>query len=272
MSENTCPYLSFDSGISDDKVYAHRGDIFVCEDLFKNIEDIDKDDHILAKPKRPVLIISNDKYNKNLVKILPFSTKPGSDSNSNTSGRVIRVPGFNGNPNPSYIDVSQIFTINTYQLKVKLGHASQEIVDAAVAMHTLQNIEDSDSINTLVRIFMDKFPYAKIFNQLPYSQKNQSVNTQPSIVNNMYNPFEELYSSVKQVSYEELLSDIKHTLKYPESKDDAYKYYQEWLSMGTDLFRNKYGISKQQYISFRDKCVVMMLGKIPNFKKYDWST
>ena len=54
-------YLSFDTGIDDDRVYAHRGDIFICDDLFKSIDEIDKDDHILGKPSRPVIIISNDK-------------------------------------------------------------------------------------------------------------------------------------------------------------------------------------------------------------------
>ena len=151
-------YLSFDTGIDDDRVYAHRGDIFICDDLFKSIDEIDKDDHILGKPSRPVIIISNDNYNRNIVKVLPFSTKAGSDdANAISSGRVIRVPGINNNPNPSYIDVSQVFTINTYQLKIKLGHASQEIVDAAVAMHTLQNVADSTSINTLVKIFKDRY-------------------------------------------------------------------------------------------------------------------
>lgn len=71
-------YLSFDTGIDDDRVYAHRGDIFICDDLFKTIDEIDKDDHILGKPTRPVIIISNDCYNRNIVKVLPFSTKAGS--------------------------------------------------------------------------------------------------------------------------------------------------------------------------------------------------
>ena len=266
-------YLSFDTWIDDDTLYTHRGDIFSCDDLFKSIDEIDKDDHILGKPSRPVIIISNDNYNRNIVKVLPFSTKAGSDdANAISSGRVIRVPGINNNPNPSYIDVSQVFTINTYQLKIKLGHASQEIVDAAVAMHTLQNVADSTSINTLVKIFKDRYPKAQVFNQITPTQKNTTVNKQPSIVNNMYNPFEELYSTVTRVPYEELISEIKHTLKYPETKEDAYELYQEWLSIGTDLFRSKYGISRQQYIALRDKCVVKMLGKVPNFKKHDWST
>lgn len=266
-------YLSFDTGIDNDRIYIHRGDIFICEDLFKNIDEIDKYDHILGKPTRPVIVISNDTYNRNIVKVLPFSTKAGSDNvNAISSGRVIRVPGINNSPNPSYIDISQVFTINTYQLKIKLGHASQEIVDAAVAMHTLQNVADSTSINTLVKVFKDRYPKAQIFNQLESVQKPTYVNQQPCIVNNMYNPLEDIFSTVKRVPYEELITEVKNTLKYPETKEEAYELYQEWLQLGTDLFRNKYGISRQQYITLRDKCVIKMLGKIPNFKKHDWST
>lgn len=261
-------YLSFDTGIDDDRIYAHRGDIFICDNLFKPMDKLDKDDHILGKPTRPVIIISNDKFNRNVVKVLPFSTSPGSDdANAITSGRVIRVPGINNNPNPSYIDVSQVFTINTYQLKIKLGHASQEIVDAAVAMHTLQNIADHTSIDTLVKVFKDRYPDAQVFNQNIQFQNN-SHNV---IINNMFSPFEDMFSNVQQVSYQELIVQEKPVLKYPDNKDEAYTYYQEWLNMGTDLFRNKYGISRQQYISLRDKCVAKMLGKVPNFKKHDWS-
>ena len=56
-------YLSFNSGITHDRVFAHRGDIFVCTGVFKELDQIDKDDHILGKPSRPVLIISEDEYN-----------------------------------------------------------------------------------------------------------------------------------------------------------------------------------------------------------------
>lgn len=267
-------YLSFDTGIDNDRVYAHRGDIFICDNLFKDLDGLDKDDHILGKPTRPVIIISNDTYNRNIVKVLPFSTRAGSDDlNHVSSGRVIRVPGINNNPNPSFIDVSQVFTINTYQLKVKLGHASQEIVDAAVAMHTLQNIADSTSVNTLVKVFKDRYPKAQAFNTQPV-QKNNFVNPQQQqcAVNNMYNPFEECFSTVKRVPYEEIMKEVKPALEYPETKDDAYKLYQEWLTLGTDMFRNKYNISRQQYISLRDRCIGKMLGKVSNFKKHDWST
>lgn len=260
-------YLSFDKGITDDKIYAHRGDIFVCEGLFKPINEIDKDDHIIGKTNRPVLIISDDEYNQNIVKVLPFSSKSGSeDPNAISSSRMIKVPGINHNPNPTYIDVSQVFTINTYQLKIKLGHASQEIVDAAVALHTLQNV-NINSIGTLVKIFKDRYPSAQVFNRgvgYQYASYNGRVD-------NTKNPFEPLFADVKRVELDDLLMEVKSTLKEPVTKEDAYELYQEWLSMGTDLFRNKYGLSRQQYYSLRDKCVNKMLGKVANFKKYDWS-
>ncbi|MBP5565274.1 MAG: hypothetical protein J6X45_06100, partial [Lachnospiraceae bacterium] len=86
------------------------------------------------------------------------------------------------------------------------------------------------------------------------------------------NPFEMDFVDVKRVSEEELLNELKHTLKEPTNKDDAYELYQEWLNDGTDIFRYNYGLSKQKYIALRDKCVALMLGKVNNFKKYDWST
>lgn len=269
MMDNISSYLSFETGITNNKVFAHRGDIFICDGVFKEISEINKDDHILGKPTRPVLIISEDEYNKDIVKVLPFSSKPGSEnSNSVTSLRCIKVPGINNNPNPEYIDVSQIFTVNNYQLKVKIGEASQEIVDAAVALHTLQNVNEN-SMNTLIKIFKDRFPNAQAFKQGLINVRN--TNNKVSIIDNLRSPFETVFTDVKKVSLEELISDIKHTLKEPVNKNEAYQLYQEWLNMGTDLFRNKYGLSKQQYYSIRDKCVTMMLGKIANFKKYDWS-
>ena len=71
-------YLLFESGIDYNRVFAHRGDIFICEGLFKPMSDIEENDHIIAKPNRPVLIISDDIHNADIVKVLPFSTKAGS--------------------------------------------------------------------------------------------------------------------------------------------------------------------------------------------------
>lgn len=259
-------YLSFDTGITDDRIYAHRGDIFICSGLFKEIETLDKDDHILGKPSRPVLIISEDEYNRDIVKILAFSSKEGSGySDSINAYRSIRVPGFNNNPNPSFIDVSQVFTINAHQLKIKLGHASQEIVDAAVALHTLQNM-NQNSVGTMLKVMKDRFPNAQAFKQ------SNTIVTKTSTVNCISSPLTDVFTNVQRVSEEELLCEIKSTLKEPNTKDDAYTLYQEWLNLGTDVFRNKYGLTKQQYYSLRDKCVNKMLGKVSNFKKYDWST
>ena len=259
-------YLSFDTGITDDRIYAHRGDIFICSGLFKEIDTLDKDDHILGKPSRPVLIISEDEYNRDIVKVLAFSSKEGSGySDSINAYRSIRVPGVNNNPNPSFIDVSQVFTINTHQLKIKLGHASQEIVDAAVALHTLQNM-NQNSVGTMMKVMKDRFPNAQAFRQA------NAVATKTSTVNCISSPFTDVFTNVQRVSKEELLCEIKSTLKEPSTKDDAYILYQEWLNLGTDVFRNKYGLTKQQYYSLRDKCVNKMLGKVSNFKKYDWST
>lgn len=259
-------YLSFDTGITDDRIYAHRGDIFICSGLFKEIEKINKDDHILGKPSRPVLIISEDEYNRDIVKVLAFSSKEGSGySDSINAYRSIKVPGVNNSPNPSFIDVSQVFTINTHQLKIKLGHASQEIVDAAVALHTLQNM-NQNSVSTMLKVMKDRFPNAQAFRQA-----NTVVN-KTSTVNCISSPLTDVFTNVKRVSEEELLCEIKSTLKEPNTKDDAYALYQEWLNLGTDVFRNKYGLTKQQYYSLRDKCVNKMLGKVSNFKKYDWST
>ena len=259
-------YLSFDTGITDDRIYAHRGDIFICNGLFKEIETLDKDDHILGKPSRPVLIISEDEYNRDIVKVLAFSSKEGSGhSDSINAYRSIKVPGVNNNPNPSFIDVSQVFTINTHQLKIKLGHASQEIVDAAVALHTLQNM-NQNSVGTMMKVMKDRFPNAQAFRQA------NTIITKTSTVNCISSPFTDVFTNVQRVSEEELLCEVKSTLKEPNNKDDAYLLYQEWLTLGTDVFRNKYGLTKQQYYSLRDKCVSKMLGKVSNFKKYDWST
>lgn len=259
-------YLSFDTGIdTTDRIYAHRGDIFVCSGVFKELEGLDKDDHILAKPNRPVLIISEDEYNRDIVKILAFSTKESNEcKDAINSHRSVRVPGIHNNPNHSYIDVSQVFTINTHQLKTKLGTASQEIVDAAVALHTLQNI-NANSVDMMLKIMRDKFPDAPAF-------KNIDDERLPYSVDYTRCPYENTFADVQRVDLSELEKDQGEvTIKQPSNKEDAYELYQEWLVLGTDLFRNKYHLSKQSYVSLRDKCIGLMLGKISNFKKFDWS-
>lgn len=261
-------YLSFDTGIDNDRIFAHRGDIFICNGVFKEIDEKEKDDHILAKPTRPVLIISEDAYNRDIVKALAFSTKAGSDfQNAINSYRSIKVPGINGSQTPSYIDVSQVFTINTNQLRIKIGHASHEIVDAAVSLMTLQHV-NQNSIGTMFKIMKDRFPNASVFKQ----NNTESGTCQRNSSSIFRSPFEQEFVDVKQLTESELLCEIKHTLKEPVNKEDAYELYQEWLAEGTDVFRSNYGLSKQKYIALRDKCVNMMLGKVNNFKKFDWST
>ena len=265
MENSNASYFSFDSGINtSDRIYAHRGDIFVCSGVFKDLEEIDKDDHILAKPNRPVLIISNDEYNRDIVKILAFSTKEGTEhKDAINSYRSIKVPGIY-NSNHTYIDVSQVFTINTHQLKAKLGTASQEIVDAAVALNTLQNI-NANSINTMIQVMKDKYPDSPAFQ----TQKEECI---AYSIDNTRDPFEDVFTDVVRVPLEELNKPDEVVLNDPDTKEEAYELYQEWLILGTDLFRNKYHLSKQNYIAFRDKCVNKMLGKVSNFKKFDWST
>jgi len=48
----------------------------------------------------------------------------------------------------------------------KLGRASQEIVDAAVALHTLQNIANASSVNTIVKIFKDLYGHSFQYHQV----------------------------------------------------------------------------------------------------------
>ena len=257
--------IRFDSGITNNRIYAHRGDIFICTGLFKSIDEVDKDDHIICKPERPVLIISNDETNKNVVKVLPLSTKPGSANiNAVSSGRMIQIPGIGSSSSPSYIDVTQIFTVNTYQLKIKLAEADSRIVDAAVALLALQYIQDDNGVDTVVKMLKDYKPQAPVFNSSIF----ESNRTSTCIT---YNPYDDLFIPVKRVTEEELNSQTFDNIAYID-KDVAMVLYKEWLVVGTDVFRHKYGLTKQQYICTRDKCVKAMLGLVPNFKKYDWST
>jgi mRNA-degrading endonuclease toxin of MazEF toxin-antitoxin module len=261
-------FLEFDKGITNDRIFVHRGDIFITEGVFKdlNSETRDKDDHIIGKPTRPVLVISEDKYNQDVVKVLPFSSRAGSaEENRINSYRNIKVPGFGSDPTrPSYIDISQVFTINVYQLKVKLAHASQEIVDAAVALHTVMQM-NANSVGTMLSVIKDKFPQAQAFRQM-YSEKESKI-----IINNNRNPYDTVYTEVKQVTLEELENKKKYTIREYIDAEYAKQLYEEWKAFGTDLFRDKYGLSKQAYYAIRDKCVMQLLGKIAGFKKYDWS-
>ncbi len=261
----------FDSGITYDRVFAHRGDIFIGEGIFKSIKDKDREDHVICKENRPILIISDDQYNIHIVKALALSSKPGSDDPATiSSSRNIKIPNIQHNSNmSSYIDTSQIFTVNTYQLKVKIASVSQEIVDTAVAMSLFQNM-NRDSVPTIVRFIQEQYPYSNVFTQ-------QRKIDQYSHEDNTRNPNEQIFSSVQRVPLNELERELESSkteidLRIIKINDveEADKWYKEWQSLGTDLFRSKYHLSKQQYFTFRDRCINKMLGRVQGFKKYDW--
>ena len=261
-------YLSFDKGITQDRIFAHRGDIFICDGVFKELDSIERDDHIVAKPTRPILIISEDQYNQDVVKALTFSSKRGSDEQSAiNSYRSIKVPSVMGDGRPSFIDVSQVFTINAYQLKIKIGRASKEIVDAAVALHTLQNVNE-DSMNTMIKVLKDKFPDAQPF-QKPIVTTEKEVKY---TVNNMKSPSGLEFTDVVRVPLEELVKSTPiSSIKDPLDVEEAYRLYQDWLKYGTDPFKAKYGLTSQRYYTLKDKCVNLMLGRVSNFRRFDWS-
>ena len=178
------------------------------------------------------------------------------------------IKKYGENADLNYIDVSQVFTINTYQLRVKIGEASQAIVDAAVALHTLHSVND-DSMNTMIKVLKDKFPDAQPFQRVPI--ENIVQKEVKFTVNNMFSPSTEIFTDVTQVPLGELDAMEKAPIREPINKDEALRLYNDWLKMGTDPFRQKYGLTNQQYYALRDKCVAQLLGKVTNFKKFDWA-
>lgn len=264
-------YLSFDSGIAHNKVFAHRGDIFITEGVFKELDKIDRDDHIVAKPTRPVLVISEDEYNQDVVKVLTFSSKRGSNEQAAiNSYRSIKVPSVLGDGSSSFIDVSQVFTINVYQLKVKIGEASKAIVDAAVALHTIQNVNE-DSMNTMMKVLKDRFPNAQPFQKTVSVSETVKETSVKFTVNNIFSPSGTLFSDVVRVPLEELTNAKKEEIKEPIDRDEALRLYNDYLKLGIDQFRQKYGLTNQQYYALRDRCVAQLLGKVTNFRKFDWA-
>lgn len=264
-------YLEFDKGINQNRIFAHRGDIFICDGVFKEMDKIDKDDHIVAKPDRPVLIISDDMYNQDVVKVLTFSSRKGSDEQSAiNSYRSIKVPSVLGDGRPSYIDVSQVFTINVYQLRVKVGEASKAIVDAAVALHTVQNVNE-DSMTTMFKVLKDRFPNAQPFQKTTVINETTTEREVRFTVNNMQSPSTTVFTDVVRVSLEDLDKVERYPIKEAIDKDEALRLYNDWLKLGTDPFRQRYGLTSQQYYALRDKCVAQLLGKVSNFKRFDWS-
>ena len=254
--------IVFQSGVNFNKVYAHRGDIFICEGLFKPEKRATKDDHILTKPNRPVLIVSDDKYNKDIVKVLPLSTSPGNgDATTSISGsRCIQIPSSDSKSGVTYIDVSQEFTVNVHQLKNKIADVSQEIVDIAVAMNLLQKV-NKKSINTIVDVLKENFPNSDCFNV----NKDQCCYT---VIDNLQSPCTDFYVAVERVEPR----NKQPKTDYPphSTLEDVEKLYQEWVSCGTDMFRYRYGLTIKQYKYLRDKCIPVLIKGVVGFNRHDW--
>lgn len=268
--------IVFNDGVNIDPIFAHRGDIFTVDGLFKNLDDIEKDDHIIAKESRPVLIISDDEFNSKIIKVLPLSSKGGSDDRyALSSHRNIKIPNIQNRSNQeTYIDTSQIFTINTYQLRYKLATVSQEIVDAAVSIAFMQNMNKS-SANTVVKFLQEQYPYAKAFRERCGSNIDNDEQDN-FILDNALDPSVQIFSNTENVSLDDL-NALKKEKKEEKNKllkittiEQAKTLHEQWKTLGTDMFRNKYGLSKQEYFCIRDICIKLMLGKVPNFKKFDW--
>lgn len=256
--------IKFSSGVTHNKIFAHRGDVFQTFGLFKNPDSIIKDDKILTKANRPVLIISNDDKNSNIVRVLPFSTHSGSqDPDSITAGRLIEIPPLTENSySKSYIDIEQVFTINTYQLARKMCTVSQEIVDTAVALNALSNIPNLESAKGVIKYFTDK-----------YSELNIKPNDDSQINNECLNidPTSDTFVLVEQdKSVNKNQPQEKH--EYPPSStyEQCELLYLDWVKLSTDGFRYKYKLSKQQYSYLKNKCIKVLINKKNGFTRYDW--
>lgn len=251
--------VKFTNGVKFDTIFAMRGDIFTTFGLFKNPENITKDDKILAKANRPVLIISDNKDNENIVRVLPLSSHQGV-ANTISGGRLVEIPALmrNNSVGVSYIDVKQAFTINTYQLVRKICSVSQEIVDTAVALNTLSNISNKEGAMVLCNYIKKRFP------ELEYFKTNNNVNTS----NIIQDPSEDRFCIVEQIK--ETPSKEKH--EYPPSSTLAQceELYKDWLKLATDGFRYKYKLNKTQYQYLKNKCVKILKAGKNGFTKYDW--
>lgn len=264
-SNNNTPTPSdliiFTSGVELNRVYAHRGDIFTCEGVFKRENKVDKEDHILCKPSRPVLVVSDDAYNKTIVKVLPLSTSCGnSDPNSMTNSRCIQIPAVDSKRDGgiTYIDVSQEFTVNVHQLRYKLATVSQEIVDTAVAYNLLQKI-NYDSVDNVVNIIKKKYPDAECFNNVDMC----------ACVDDRSAPYIDVFSSVKQIKDSEKPAR-KNDYPPHSTYEEVDELYKEWINIGTEAFRYKYSLDPTQYNYLRNSCIKKLLGVKQGFTKFDW--
>lgn len=257
--------IKFTDGVSYDTVFAKRGDVFMTYDVFKSPNQSPREDKILTKENRPVLIISNNKDNSELVRVLAFSSHRGNSSaNSITNKRLIELPRlYNEGNDPngkSYIDISQVFTINTYQLGRKIAHLSDEITDTAVALFTIHNIQSEKGARTLLKYLSDQYP---------------NINTNTSTTNKVTSDPSEDYFVVVEETKETpntttTDSNGKHIYPPSSTVEECEKLYHEWVELSTDGFRYKYKLNKTQYNYLKNKCIKILIDKKAGFSKFDW--
>lgn len=258
--------IVFDSGVTYFKNTIKRGDIYICQGVFKELEEAKSTkDHVVCKPNRPVMVISEEQYNRYIVRVLTLSTSAGNFTNPEnmSANKLIKIPSIEeGRDGNNYIDISQVFTINTYQLKTKLSSVSQEIVDAAVALCLFQNM-NQNSVCTILNMMKERFPDGD------YGQCKEG---DIYLLDNSRNPNEQIFSNVKRITHNTTKDGKRINKKYPNSStlEDCNKLYNEWTEIGTDMFRYKYQLSKQQYIYLRNKCVKVLCAERKNFNKFDW--
>ena len=267
--------MKFTEGLTFDRTFAHRGDVFTTEGVFKDYKDVKEDDHILCKENRPVLVVSDDRYNMQIVRVLPLSSKLGNSSiHSITSSRLIQIPAvYEGQTEPSYIDVSQEFTINVWQLKFKLCHLDQKIVDTAVAFNLFQKM-NANSVGRIMNLMSLQFPEVTEYTRVhsipaPNTEQFQTVKRGENV--STTTKTEEVNSEEKTKSIESTTTTRKR-FEYPpvNSVDDAYALFVEWNEGTTDSFCYKYGMNKSQYQYLKQKCVKILLKEKPGFTKFDW--
>lgn len=254
--------IKFTDGVSYDKVFAKRGDVFITHDLFKSPNSSPKEDKILTKENRPVLIISNNKDNSEIVRVLAFSSHKGNYStNAITNKRLIELPGLynEGNdPNSkSYIDISQVFTINTYQLGRKIAHLSDEITDTAVAIFTIHNIQSEKGANTLLKYLSSQYPNINTINNKVISDPSEDR-------------FVVVEESKEAPSTDTTDDNGKHIYPPSSTVEECEKLYHEWVELSTDGFRYKYKLNKTQYNYLKNKCIKTLINKKSGFTRFDW--
>lgn len=255
--------IKFNDGVKFDKIFAKRGDVFTTFGLFKDPESTIKDDKILTKVKRPVLIISNDEDNEDTVRVLALSSHRGIVGTV-SDGRVIQIPAMkrDGKILSSYIDVKQEFTINTYQLVRKVCSVSQEIVDTAVALNTLSNIPNKQGAEILCKYLKDKYKDLSYNNLITNNIISNEIITDPS---------EDKFSVVEQVKDTPVENTPKkHVYPPSETLTQCEGLYKDWLKLSTDGFKYKYKLNKTQYQYLKNKCVKTLCKLKNGFTKYDW--